>query len=617
MMRSIRSVPRSQIDTTAWLLKVSLGLLIAGFGLIGSLTAFVLGVRLFNIGRALPGVTIGGVPVSGMTQPEIELALGEQLTYPTTGRVLLEDQEHQWLATPADLGVVLDAPTMAQQALSVGRRGTVGQRLREQFDAWFSGWTIAPVVIFDQRAGAAYLERIASVTDIATVEASLHIQGLDVVASPGRVGRRLNIPATLDSLRGPVSLMHDASIVLQIDDVPPKVLDASHEAELAHDALQEPILLTAEGVDPLTITQEQLAAMMRFPLVEEQGRAHYAVELDPQALAALLGPMGPDLERKPENARFIFNDDTRQLDLLKSAVIGRTLDIPASITAINEGLASGQHEIPLAFITTDPAVKDDATAQELGITELVVSADTYFSGSSPERIQNIKTASAAFHGLLVPPGDTLSMADVLGDISLDNGYAEALIIFGDRTISGVGGGVCQVSTTLFRAVFFGGYPIVERHPHAYRVGYYEIGPGSPGPGLDATVFVPMVDFKFTNDSPSWLLMETYVTGNRLQWKFYSTSDGRTVKWSSKTSNEVDAPPDLYKENPDLAEGEIKQVDYHADGLDVVVNRTVTRNGEVLYSDTLKTHYLPWRAVYEYGPGTELPEGAITEDDEEQ
>jgi vancomycin resistance protein YoaR len=296
-------------------------------------------------------------------------------------------------------------------------------------------------------------------------------------------------------------------------------------------------------------------------------------------------------------------------------VIGRTLDIPATIAAINEGLSSAQREIPLAFITTDPTVKDDATAQDLGITELVVSASTYFSGSSPERIQNITTASSAFHGLLIPPGGTLSMADILGDISLDNGYAEALIIFGDKTINGVGGGVCQVSTTLFRAVFFGGYPIIERYPHAYRVGYYEQGPGSPGPGLDATVFVPMVDFKFTNDNPSWLLMETYVTGNnRLQWKFYSTSDGRTVDWSSKTSGKVDAPDDLYRENPDLAEGEIKQVDYHADGLDVVVNRTVTRNGDVLYTDTIKTHYLPWQAVYEYGPGTELPDGAITEED---
>jgi vancomycin resistance protein YoaR len=102
------------------------------------------------------------------------------------------------------------------------------------------------------------------------------------------------------------------------------------------------------------------------------------------------------------------------------------------------------------------------------------------------------------------------MAEILGDVSLDNGYAEALIILGDRTIEGVGGGVCQVSTTLFRTAFLGGFPIVERHPHAYRVGYYEqnssghINPNFAG--LDATVFVPIVDLKFINDTPNWLLM---------------------------------------------------------------------------------------------------------------
>ena len=157
------------------------------------------------------------------------------------------------------------------------------------------------------------------------------------------------------------------------------------------------------------------------------------------------------------------------------------------------------------------------------------------------------------------------MAQMMGDVSLDSGYAEALIIYGNRTIKGVGGGVCQVSTTLFRTVFFGGYPIVERYSHAYRVGYYEQTPSGADnvnmAGMDATVFVPVVDFKFKNDSPYWLLMETYATKTSLTWKFYSTSDGRKVDWdSSGVQNVVDAPAPLYQENPDLPKGKIQQVD---------------------------------------------------------
>jgi vancomycin resistance protein YoaR len=125
--------------------------------------------------------------------------------------------------------------------------------------------------------------------------------------------------------------------------------------------------------------------------------------------------------------------------------------------------------------------------------------------------------------------------------------------------------------------------------------------------------VPIVDFKFTNDTANWLLLETYIYGDQLLWKFYSTSDDRSVEWRSVTSGKVEAPKPLYKKNPDLKKGEIKKIDYEADGLDVVVYRTVTKDGQTLYDDVIKTHYLPWRAIYEYGPGTKLPDDVEIED----
>jgi len=255
-------------------------------------------------------------------------------------------------------------------------------------------------------------------------------------------------------------------------------------------------------------------------------------------------------------------------------------------------------------------VTDAMTGEQLGITELVQATTSYFRGSSAERVQNIKAASAKFHGLMVAPGETFSMATAIGDITLDNGFAEALIIAGGQTIKGVGGGVCQVSTTLFRNVFFGGFPIVERYAHAYRVGYYEQtanGRDNSLAGLDATVFVPIVDFKFVNDTPYWLLMETYVNGYSLTWKFYSTSDGRSVSWTtSGTTNTVPPPDPIYRENPDLPKGEIKQVDWAAEGADVSITRTVNRGGSEYFSDQINTHYEAWANAYDYGPGTELP-----------
>jgi vancomycin resistance protein YoaR len=295
--------------------------------------------------------------------------------------------------------------------------------------------------------------------------------------------------------------------------------------------------------------------------------------------------------------------------------------VEASFDSIKSKILAGEHEAVLEISYIDPAAADTMTGAELGITELVHAETSYFYGSSAERVQNIQAASSKFHGLLIAPGETFSMANALGDISLENGYAEALIIYGGQTIQGIGGGVCQVSTTLFRTVFFAGFPIVERHSHAYRVSYYEKVAGNKRDnnlaGLDATVYVPIVDFKFTNDTPHWLLMETYVNPSysSLQWKFYSTSDGRTMDWkTSGVTNVVKAPKPLYRENPDLPQGEVKQVDWSADGADVTVQRWVYRDGTTIIEDTIRTYYKPWQAIYEYGPGTD---GMPPEDNEEE
>jgi vancomycin resistance protein YoaR len=575
--------------------------------------AFLIGTRLIFWDRALPGVSAPGVSLTGMDRERIVEALQEQLTYPETGWVLLSDGEQAWSARPAELGVSIDYQAMADQALAAGREGSLFG-WGDQINAWYSGRSISPIVLFDRVVGNHYLSILASQIDQPTVEASLWVVGTGIEAEPGQIGRRVDIPLTLDLLAVPAAHMRDAEVPLVIVEYPPRVLDASEEAQTARWILSQPLTLTADEGEEWILQPYEMAEMMLFEIVEDEANgARYQVGLDPMALYAFLEPLAPELERRAENARFIFNDDTGQLDLLQEAIDGRSLNFPQSIQAINERLLDGGHSVDLVFDTETPQVTSEATAEELGISEPVSVVSTYFYGSSSGRVQNIRTASSAFHGLLLAPGETLSMAEVLGDVSLDNGYAEALIIFGDRTIKGVGGGVCQVSTTLFRAVFFGGYQIDERHPHAYRVSYYEQGPGSPGPGLDATVFVPQVDFQFTNDSQHWLLLETYVYGNQLLWKFYSTSDGREVEWSSNEGNRVEAPEPLYRRNEDLEEGEIEQVDYEADGLDVTVYRTVTRNGEVLHEDIIKTHYLPWRAIYEYGPGTDLPEDAQTEE----
>lgn len=578
---------------------------------LAGIVLFILSARALNIQRALPGVSVQGVRLGGMNADQIVERVSTLYEYPETGSLVLTDGDLAWMVQPRELGVQIDTEAMAEEALSVGRRGSLLDRIEEQIDTWYRGYPITPLVRLDSIVGAHYISGIAAEIDLPMVESAITVQGTEVTAVPGQIGREVDIEATLADLSDPIASMHDAIVPLVIEETVPAVPDPSETAEQARQMLSQPLLFGADDFEGLDLSPRTVGEMMQFETAE--GSENYRIQLDRDALQARLERLEPELQRSPENARFIFNDDTGELDLLEPAVIGRALDLEGSIEAIQAGVAQTQHEIPLVFDFEQPQVQSDATADELNIHEAVSVVSTYFYGSSSGRIQNITTASSAFHGLLIPPGGTLSMAEVLGDISLDSGYAEALIIYGDRTIKGVGGGVCQVSTTLFRAAFFGGYELLERHPHAYRVGYYEQGPGSPGTGLDATVFVPLVDFKFRNDTNAWLLLETYIYNNQLLWKFYSTSDGRSIDWSRDVSGEIEAPKPLYKENSDLDKGEIEQIDYEADGMDVVVYRTVRRDGDVLHSDTIKTHYLPWRAIYEFGPGTDIPDDVEVDD----
>lgn len=427
----------------------------------------------------------------------------------------------------------------------------------------------------------------------------------------------MNELETLAALKPQVQALQDSAVALVIEETQPEIIDVSEQADQARKILSKPLQISMPGgqpdtLGPWTFAPEDLAGMLSFEYVQgNDGLTSYQASIDTLQLREFLGTIAPDMHLNSENTRFIFNDQARLLEVLTPAIIGRDLDIEGSIKIIQQKLLEGEHQVELALTNTTPPVTDSMTGQELGITELVHDEISYFYGSSAARIQNIEAAANEFQGLLVAPGETFSMAEHMGDISVDNGYAEALIILGGQTIQGIGGGICQVSTTLFRAAFFSGFPIVERHSHAYRVSYYEKVAGNridPNlAGLDATVFVPLVDFKFTNDTPYWLSMEVYVNPSydTIEWKFYSTSDGRTIEWdTSGPSDIVEAPKPLYRENPELPQGEVKQVDWTADGADITVHRKVYRAGNLLLDDTFFTHYQPWQAVFEYGPGTE-------------
>lgn len=580
----------------------------------GIIIAWTLAYQLLYAGRIFPGVSVAGVDVSGMTPSDAAVKLNGALSYPISGKVLFRDGEKAWVASPAELGMVFDPSSSAVTAYNVGRNGGLFGALAGQIRARGNGVFVPPVIIFDQRVAYQFLRNISVQIDQPLQEAGLNLEGTNVVASQGQMGRELKIDATLVYLGAQLQTFSDGEVPLVVQEIAPQILDVSAQADTARQILSQPLTLVvpdsvAGGLGPYVFDVQVLANMLGVQRTPDGVQ----VVLNTQGLTDMLQPVKDRTDRPALNAKFVFNDETRQLDPIEPSQTGLIMDVDATVLAINESLLRGEHTVPLVVKADEPELPSSVTGAELGVTELIWSETSYFYGSSAERIQNIQAASQSFHGLLVAPGETFSMGAHMADVSLENGFAEALIIYGGRTIKGVGGGVCQVSTTLFRAVFNAGFPVVERYPHAYRVSYYEqTASGSIDPrlaGLDATVYFPLVDFKFKNDSAHWILMETYVNVNArtLTWKFYSTSDGRSVTWDTTGPTQVvSAPAPIFEENPELSKNEMKQVDWAANGANITVTRTVWRDGAVLFQDEITTHYEPWQAICEYGPDSKNP-----------
>jgi vancomycin resistance protein YoaR len=240
--------------------------------------------------------------------------------------------------------------------------------------------------------------------------------------------------------------------------------------------------------------------------------------------------------RDSENATFSA-DENGAIIVTKQEQPGLKLDEKASVQLIADRIRSEDSnttDITLAVETVQPTIVA-SDRDRLGLKELVGQGKTNFKGSTKNRIYNINRALQQFQGALIAPGETFSFVTVLGEVDGEHGYLPELVIKDNQTLPEFGGGICQVSTTAFRAAINTGLKIVERRNHAYPVHYYYPY------GMDATVYVPKPDLRFTNNTPGYILMQSSISGTELTFNFFGSKDGRTVK--------IDGPH-ILESNPD-------------------------------------------------------------------
>ena len=606
--------PRSyapQPGVNPWLVRLPILFVGGALLFVMALVALLAAVQVHFSDRMLPGVSVRGVALSGLTRSQAVTALQGAFTYGDQAVFTFRYGDRFWQFSAGELGITFDVDGTAAEAFAAGHGGNILNDVVSQASIWLNGRSIAPIVRYDQTVATAKLGEIAAALNRPPVDASLTVDGTLVSTQPAQTGLALDVPSILSALeQAMLQLNTGAEIPLTVHESQPHIRDASAAAAKIQAALSGSITLVTDDqqggtLGPWTASVDQIRGLLALTLVDNgDGTQSYDVSVNPEPFRAFVSSLAPGLIALPQNGRFHFNETTRLLEPIKDSTNGRELDVDGTLARIGEAVLNPSNRIvPLVFRYTLPDYSANVSASELGITQLVAEATSYYTGSTQSRVTNIIEALERFNGLIIAPGEEFSFNHYLGDINVEDGFVQGKIIFGGRTVEGVGGGVCQVSTTIFRAALKAGFPIVERNSHGYRVGFYELN--NTPPGLDAAIFQPTADFRFVNDTPYYLLFETSVfpQDQSIQFRLYSTNPGRQVVIEGPVINAVVPPkPTVFQANAQLQLGQELYVDWAKEGADVLFTRRILdAAGQEIRTDSIYTHYLPWAAVIEVNP----------------
>ena len=552
-------------------------------------------------GRVYPGVYIDTINVSGLTINEASSLLTSQKKFSDTINIRLTSgsSKKDFTVPTKAFGAVFEYDKATSDAFNVGRSGRTLTDIANLVLSLIKSKKVPLTIYINQSALYEQISIIAAQIDDPPEKPELYLSDGEVFLTEASGGYTLDISKAEMQLSS--AIKKGQSSVNIVADYNDSALSEEEQALLITRAnkLKSKSLKLSFEEHTFNYKQDKLLSLLRVN--------NFSLDnIDPS-----IEDIKRTIERSPTNPLFNFlppeAGEENHVKEFKPAIKGVSVNTGTLMTELTKGLfeleSSDLNEIVIEIpvIYTEPEIQT-SEVNSLGIKELIGVGTSKFKGSIASRVHNVSLAAARLNGILIKPGEVFSFNKALGDISVYSGYKQAYIIQGNETVLGDGGGVCQVSTTFFRAALAAGLPIVERHPHSYRVGYYE---QDSGPGIDATIYSPTVDIKIKNDTPAHILIQTFADAKNmtLKFEFYGTSDGRVATISKPVVSQVTPPrDDLYMDDPTLPTGQIKQVDYKAWGAKVNFSYSVVRNGETIIDDTFYSNYKPWQAKYLRGTG---------------
>lgn len=556
--------------------------------------------------KIYPGVQVMGVDLSGMSRDDAQIALEQAAQTYSPPPIALRYGDQVWQLSLKDLGYRVSVNESLNQAFARGRNADFFNNLSAQWQTFWRGYRPQPIITVNPGATEQTVRQLTVSLNRSVSESHVRLNALQVVVTASRPGQMVNVAETVDAIIQRAQNGMGGIVDVRVTDLSPAGAIPIANKQAIESTLSQPILLTdAYGEFQFSLDPATLASLVSWAPDDEQV-GKLKPEVDEKALKTIVEGWAKQVYRPPLDARFDYDPKRELLLELAPSATGYELDVDATVASIVSAIESGEKQTALPVNEIKPAVASEDAAN-FGIKELVASGTTKFAGSSKARVKNIEVAASKFVGVVIPPDGIFSFNKYVGDVTAANGFEDSLIIAGDSTAVGVGGGVCQVSTTVFRASFFGGFPTVERWAHGYVVGWY----GEPG--IDATVYTPKVDFKFRNTTGAYLLIKPIVNTQQgiITFEFYGTKPGWKVEVDKpQYTNQQNPPLPLYIEDPSLPAGKVVQFDWAVKGMDAAVARKVwDKDGKTLIDETLKSSYRPWQAKFRFGPGYTPPAGA--------
>jgi vancomycin resistance protein YoaR len=599
------------LDTRRWRFSRVLIAFVIGFMLVAVATVgTILAYEQSYAGKVAGGVSIGGVDVAGLTRDQAAAKLEAAFAAIGTGTVNLTSATGAATTlTYAQLGRRPDVDAMLDRAFAIGRTGNPVERVVEEARTAFNRVNVAPQVAIDQPVLAAALATLAAKIDTYPSSASVTVgtDGLvDTKAVWGREVDQAAMTASISEALAAPDAPSSVTIPLEVSPVAPSVTDVDAAvARSRANRMLAPVLLN-HGKDRWSIPATAVRTWIYFGTWAD---GSYGPMVDPAKIEASVTSLSKKVDQKAVSASF-YTGKTGTIVGVKPGKLGRKLDVPGTVTAVQELLVAraGAGKEPGAAI--EPAVallKPQLTTEEAEKAAPKMRAistwTTYYESSAHNGFSaNISVPAGAIDGTVVAPGQKFSFWKTIGEVSIRTGYKYGGAIVDGRSVEGktIAGGICSTSTTMFNAALRAGLEMGARKNHYYYIARYP-------KGLDATVYQSdggsVQDMTFRNDTKFPILIRAYARPGIVRFTIYTVPTGRRVSFSRPTVKNYRPAGTVTQATSSLPSGARRQIEWPADGQDVWVTRVVKdKAGKVIHKETFYSHYSRVTGIILVGTG---------------